>query len=308
MQLNQETAAVAQALQSNQALRGQAVSQALQNLTKLAEVQQNDPVRGRQADVLGELIRATVTNIQTGATLGIGSQRLANERLATGVQANLRGNEIQANAGVNLQNQFLNSLGQSANVAQSGQQNYLNAIQTHQNLGMGLLGLAGDAVGSLGGPTNLPNQPSFLDRWLPTILGGVTRGLDWWQNRNQAPERFENPPRDQTPPPPEALPTNPTPPFIPPVPPTAQTPQYPTPPSTREPTPDVHSTIDYPSIPIPNLPNIWPGGWPGRGPELEGSGEIPWWEGARDFGLRTGDPRAGGVPYGHPYVSPYRSF
>ena len=87
LQLNQETQAVAQAIQGNQALRGQAISSALQNLTKLAEIQKNDPVRGRQADVLGELIRGTVTNIQTGASLGVGAQRLQNEQLALGLKS-----------------------------------------------------------------------------------------------------------------------------------------------------------------------------------------------------------------------------
>ena len=170
LQLNQETQAVAQALQSNQALRGQAVSQALQNLTKLAEVQRNDPVRGQQADVLGDLIRATVTNIQTGANLGISSQRLANERLTTALQTSIEGNRIQAGVGVDLQNQLLQSLGISAGVAQSGQQNYLQAIGAHQNLGMGLLDFAGKGVSSL------QQTPGWLQNLLGAVPGLINAG------------------------------------------------------------------------------------------------------------------------------------
>ena len=249
LQLNQETAAVGQALSSNQALRGAAVSSALENLTRLAEAQRNDPIRGKQADVLGELIRATVTNIQTGASLGVGSQRLANERLVAGLQSTaalsgiaagreatgaqlatsagtletqrvgmglrtmadfgniaagreatgfqsllgaegleqgnrqhaadtiLRGNEIQGNVGVSLQQQLLDSLGQSGATAQQGQQNYLQAINLQRLPGFASLDLARQAVGSLGGPAGLQSGPPWWHGLLPGIPGAVGAGI-----------------------------------------------------------------------------------------------------------------------------------
>ena len=283
LQLNQETAAVAQAVSSNQALRGAAVSQALQGLVQLAEVQQNDPIRGQQADVLGELIRATVTNIQTGANLGIGSQRLANERLGLGLQGIasfsgiaagregtafqsllgaesleqgnrqhavntiLAGNQTQANVGVNLQNQFLQSLGQSGTVAQQGQQNYLDAIGLHQQLGMGLLGIGGQALGGLTGPANLQSGPSWWERLLPGLLNIGGRAAGGLFSR---PERFEPSPRGRIPPERQPLPTDIPPPDIP----TTQAPGPTRPPGQTDPgVPDVHSTITYP-------------GWPQMGP------------------------------------------
>ena len=247
LQLNQETAAVGQAVSNNQALRGAAVSSALQNLTRLAEIQNNDPIRGKQADVLGELIRATVTNIQTGASLGVGSQRLANERLVAGLQSTaalsgiaagreatgaqlatsagtletqrvgmglrtmadfgniaagreatgfqsllgaegleqgnrqhaadtiLRGNEIQGNVGVSLQQQLLDSLGQSGATAQQGQQNYLQAINMQRLPGFASLDLARQAVGSLGGPAGLQSGPPW---WLDLAVAGISGGAN----------------------------------------------------------------------------------------------------------------------------------
>ena len=283
LQLNQETQAVAQAMQGSQALRGQAVSSALQNLTKLAEIQRSDPVRGRQADVLGELIRGTVTNIQTGAGLSTNASRLENERLGLGLQglvglegvaanrdatgANLslgsqslenqrlglglqgvsslsgiaarregqafqtllgtegleqnnrnvatntilQGNTVQANTGVHLQNQILRSLGMDATTAQSGQQNYLQAIGRHQQLGMGMLGLAGQALGALGGQ-NSQDAPGWLRSLLPSLInvgGGVLQ--DRYGRNNNKPERYEPPPTDRTPPPDTAIPDTPAP-------------------------------------------------------------------------------------------------
>ena len=209
LQLNQETAAVGQALSSHQELRGQAVSSALQNLTRLAEAERNDPALGKQADVLGELIRATVTNIQTGASLGVGAQRLANERLSTGFGATAElssiaagreatgfqallgaegaefsnrelatntiagGNEVQAGVGVDLQRQILDSLGQSGVTGQQGMNNYLQAIQIQRQPAAGYLGLAGQAVGGLGGPAGIQSGPPWWHGLLPGIPGAV---------------------------------------------------------------------------------------------------------------------------------------
>ena len=46
--------------------------------------------------------------------------------------------------------QILQSLGISGNIAQSGQQNFLNAIGQLRAPGLAHLGLAGQAVGALG--------------------------------------------------------------------------------------------------------------------------------------------------------------
>ena len=204
LQLGQEGQALTSSILGHQTLRSKAVSDALRNLVLLAEVQRNDPVLLSRTNALGDLIRATTTNIQTGAQLGLGAQRAENERLGIGFQS-LRdlsaiaaerergafqtllgaegaeqgnrdravrgltaGNQMQANIGMGLQQQLLQSMGLSAGVAQSGQQNYLNAINQHQQLGSEFMRF---------GQTGLAALPGLYSDRAPWWQGLVNAGL-----------------------------------------------------------------------------------------------------------------------------------
>jgi hypothetical protein len=87
MALKAEGDATAQAVQSNQALKVQATSDALRNMTALVASQQNDPRIGYFAGTLGDIIRSSAMNIQTGAGMATNAAALENERLATGFSA-----------------------------------------------------------------------------------------------------------------------------------------------------------------------------------------------------------------------------
>ena len=204
LQLGQEGQALTSSILGHQTLRSKAVSDALRNLVLLAEVQRNDPVLLARTNALGDLIRATTTNIQTGAQLGLGAQRAENERLGIGFQS-LRdlsaiaaerergafqtllgvegaeqgnrdravrgltaGNQMQSNIGMGLQQQFLQSMGLSAGVAQSGQQNFLNAINQHQQLGSEFMRF---------GQTGLAALPGLYSDRAPWWQGIVNAGL-----------------------------------------------------------------------------------------------------------------------------------
>ena len=105
----------------------------------------------------------------TGFQALLGAEGLEQGNRQSAIDAILRGNEIQVGAGVDLQGQILDSLKQSSDTAQYGQQNYLQAIAQHQQLGMGLLGIGGQGLAGLGGPAGLPNQPG----WWRGLLGGL---------------------------------------------------------------------------------------------------------------------------------------
>ena len=204
LQLGQEGQALTSVILGHQTLRSKAVSDALRNLVSLAEIQRNDPVTLSRTNALGDLIRATTTNIQTGAQLGLGAQRAENERLGIGFQS-LRdlsaiaaerergafqtllgvegaeqsnrdravrgltqGNQIQSNIGMGLQQQMLQSMGLSAGVAQSGQQNFLNAINQHQQLGSEFMRF---------GQTGLAALPGLYSDRAPWWQGLVNAGL-----------------------------------------------------------------------------------------------------------------------------------
>ena len=191
LQLSQEGQAYAAALQSHQSLTANAVSESLRNLTQLAQIERNDPVLGARANVLGDLIRATTTNIQTGFGALAGAE---------GAEATNR-------------NQILQSLGISADIADSGQQNFLNAIGQSRAPGLAYLGLAGQAVGALGaGIDHNRGRP-----WWQDLIPGL---LNWGLGQLNRP-REEDPPPSRPPgggsvhPGPEPFP-NPFPPTIPP--------------------------------------------------------------------------------------------
>ena len=132
------------ALMGQQQLRAQAVSGALQGLVSLAEAQRNDPVYGFRSNALGDLIRATVGNIATGAQTSLDAQRIAagRESDAFGALGQFAG--IAANREQSAFQNILGSLGALGNAESLEQGNRNAAIQGILGVGEQRSGFIGD--------------------------------------------------------------------------------------------------------------------------------------------------------------------